>query len=166
MARVPGCETNLLAAKANGADLRLVYSPLDALDIARTNPGKEVVFFAVGFETTAPTTAMTVYRARQEGIKNFSLLVSHVLVPPAIEAILSSPANTVQGFLAAGHVCTVMGYEAYMPLAEKFDVPIVVTGFEPVDIVQGVYLCLRQLEEGRTNIRVPFALAETRLHKG
>jgi hydrogenase expression/formation protein HypD len=159
MARVPGTETNLLTAKARGADLRLVYSPLDAVQIARDNPGKEVVFFAVGFETTAPATAMAVHRARQEGIDNFSMLVAHVLVPPAMEAILSSPSRTIQGFLAAGHVCAVMGYEEYMPISAKYRVPIVVTGFEPLDILQGLHMCLRQLEEGRAEVENQYARA-------
>ena len=152
MLRVPGTRTDLLAAKAGGADVRMVYSPLDAVDIARANPSREVVFFAVGFETTAPANAMAVYRAAREGIRNFSSLVSHVLVPPAIEAILGSPANRVQGFLAAGHVCTVMGFDEYEPLARRYRVPIVVTGFEPLDILQGVTMCVRQLEEGRSDV--------------
>ena len=152
MLRVPGSTTDLLAVKAAGGDVRIVYSPLDAVKIARENPKKEVVFFAVGFETTAPANAMAVFRAEREGLKNFSLLVSHVLVPPAMEAILSSPNNRVQGFLAAGHVCTVMGYTEYFPIAQKYRVPIVVTGFEPVDILQGVYLCVKQLEEGRFEV--------------
>ena len=139
MLRVPGSKKDLFSAKANGADVRIVYSPLDALKIARNNPDKEVVFFGVGFETTAPTTAMAVYQAKQMGLKNFSLLVSHVLVPPAMEALLSSPNNKVQGFLAAGHVCTVMGYIEYFPISGKYKVPIVVTGFEPLDILQGIY---------------------------
>ena len=159
MARVPGTDTNLLTAKARGADLRLVYSPLDALQIARANPHKQVVFFAVGFETTAPATAMAVHRARQEGFDNFSMLVAHVLVPPAMEAILASPARTIQGFLAAGHVCAVMGYSEYEPISRKFGVPIVVTGFEPLDILQGLYMCLRQLEEGRADVENQYARA-------
>ena len=149
MLRVPGSETDLLSAKARGADVRMVYSPLAAVDIARANPSREIVFFAVGFETTAPANAMAVHRAAHEGLANFSLLVSHVLVPPAIEALLGSPANRVQAFLAAGHVCTVMGFEEYVPLARRYRVPIVVTGFEPLDILQGVTMCVRQLEEGR-----------------
>jgi hydrogenase expression/formation protein HypD len=152
MLRVPGTQTDLLAAKARGADVRMVYSPLDAVDIAKANPSREVVFFAVGFETTAPANAMAVHRAVREGLQNFSLLVSHVLVPPAIEAILGSPANRVQAFLAAGHVCTVMGFEEYEPLARRYHVPIVVTGFEPLDILQGVTMCVRQLEEGRSDV--------------
>ena len=152
MLRVPGTEKDLFTVKAQGGDVRMVYSPLDALKIAEKNPDREVVFFAVGFETTAPTTAMAVYQAAQKGMTNFSLLVSHVLVPPAIEAILSSPNNKVQGFLAAGHVCAVMGYHEYGPLAEKYRVPIVVTGFEPLDILQGLYMCIKQLEEGRAEV--------------
>jgi hydrogenase expression/formation protein HypD len=152
MLRVPGTTRDLLTVKAQGGDIRIVYSPLDALKIARENPVKQVVFFAVGFETTAPANAMAVYRAYQQGIRNFSLLVSHVLVPPAMEAILASPNNRVQGFLAAGHVCTVMGYTEYEPIAEKYRVPIVVTGFEPLDILQGVYMCIKQLEEGRAEV--------------
>ncbi len=152
MLRVPGSEDDLLSVKAKGGDVRILYSPLDALTIARENPGKEVVFFGVGFETTAPATAMAVYQAKQMGLKNFSLLISHVLVPPAMEAILSSPQNRVQGFLAAGHVCTVMGYTEYYPIVEKYRVPIVVTGFEPLDILQGLYMCIKQLEEGRAEL--------------
>jgi hydrogenase expression/formation protein HypD len=152
MLRVPGTQKDLLTVKANGGDVRIVYSPLDALTIAQQNPEKEVVFFAVGFETTAPANAMAVYQARERKIRNFSMLVSHVLVPPAMEAILSSPRNRVQGFLAAGHVCTVMGYTEYEPIAKKYRVPIVVTGFEPLDILQGVYMCIKQLEEGRAEV--------------
>ncbi len=152
MLRVPGSKCDLLSVKAAGGDLRIVYSPLDALKIARENPGRSVVFFAVGFETTAPANAMSVYQAAREGIENYSILVSHALVPPAMEAILSSEENRVQGFLAAGHVCTVMGYTEYYPIAAKYRVPIVVTGFEPVDILQGIYHCARQLEEGRAEV--------------
>ncbi|MBD2483780.1 hydrogenase formation protein HypD [Planktothrix sp. FACHB-1365] len=148
MLRVPGSEKDLLSIKATGADVRIVYNPLDCLKIAQQNPTKQVIFFAVGFETTAPTTAMAVYQAYQQNIKNFSLLVSHVLVPPAMEAILSSPNCQVQGFLAAGHVCTIMGYTEYEPIVEKYQIPIVVTGFEPVDILQGIYFCIQQLENG------------------
>jgi hydrogenase expression/formation protein HypD len=146
MLRVPGSSQDLLSSKAEGGDIRIVYSPLDCLKIAQTNPEKEVVFFGVGFETTAPATAMTVYQAKQQGITNFSLLGSHVLVPPAMRAILASPNCQVQGFLAAGHVCTVMGYKEYETIASQYQVPIIVTGFEPLDILQGVYLCLKQLE--------------------
>jgi hydrogenase expression/formation protein HypD len=152
MLRVPGESGSLLAAKARGADIRMVYSPLDALAIARAHPEREVVFFAIGFETTAPTTAMTVLQAERERLANFSLLVSHVLVPPAIEALLGDPDNGVQGFLAAGHVCTVMGYRDYEPIARRYRIPIVVTGFEPLDLLQGLYLCIRQLEEGRAEV--------------
>jgi len=150
MLRVPGREKDLLTVKAEGGDIRIVYSPMDAVQIAAANPSREVVFFAVGFETTAPANALAVYQASRQEIENFSVLVSHVLVPPAIEAILSAPDNLVEGFLAAGHVCTVMGFREYEPIALKFNVPIVVTGFEPVDIMQGLYLCLCQLEEGRS----------------
>ena len=152
MLRVPGTRHDLLAAKAAGGDVRVVYSPLDAVRLAADNPARHVVFFAVGFETTAPTTAMAAFRARRLGLTNFSLLSAHVLVPPAIEAILSAPGNRVQGFLAAGHVCTVMGYEEYEPLAAKYRVPIVVTGFEPVDILRGILACVRQLEDGRVEV--------------
>jgi len=157
MLRVPGSTTDLLSVKAKGGDVRIVYSPLDALKVAEQNPEKEVVFFAVGFETTAPATAMAVYQAAKKGIKNFSLLVSHVLVPPAMEMLLSSPECRVQGFLAAGHVCTVMGYTEYEPIAAKYRVPIVVTGFEPLDILQGVLMCVRQLEEGRAEVENQYA---------
>lgn len=152
MLRVPGSKKDLFSVKAEGGDIRIVYSPMDALEIAKSNPDKQVVFFAVGFETTAPANAMSVYQAKRQNIKNFSLLVSHVLVPPAIEAILSSPNNQVKGFLAAGHVCTVMGYTEYEPIAKKYKVPIVVTGFEPLDILQGVFLCVKQLEERRWEV--------------
>jgi hydrogenase expression/formation protein HypD len=157
MLRVPGSEKDLFMVKANGGDIRIVYSPLDAVKIARDNPAKEVVFFAVGFETTAPANAMAVHHAKELGVKNFSILVSHVLVPPAIEAVLSSPQNRIQGFLAAGHVCTVMGYTEYEPIAAKYKVPIVVTGFEPVDILQGIYMCVKQLEEGRYEVENQYA---------
>ena len=156
MLRVPGHDGSLLAARARGADVRMVYSPLDALTIARDNPDRQVVFFAIGFETTAPATAMTVAQAARDGVENFSLLVSHVLVPPAIEALLSAPDNRVQGFLAAGHVCTIMGYWQYEPLARRFGVPIVVTGFEPIDLLQGLYMCIRQLEDGRAEVENPY----------
>ncbi len=152
MLRVPGNSRDLLAVKAQGGDVRIVYSPMDAVKIAQENPARQVVFFAVGFETTAPANAMAVFHAWQSGVRNFSLLVSHVLVPPAMETILSSRTNRVQGFLAAGHVCTVMGFTEYEPIAEKYGVPIVVTGFEPVDILQGIYMCVRQLEEGRAEV--------------
>ncbi|HEV2436271.1 MAG TPA: hydrogenase formation protein HypD [Verrucomicrobiae bacterium] len=157
MLRVPGSTTDLLSVKARGGDVRMVYSPLDALKIAEQNPDKEVVFFGVGFETTAPATAMAVYQAAEKGLKNFSMLVSHVLVPPAMEALLSSPNCKVQGFLAAGHVCTVMGYEEYFPIARKYHVPIVVTGFEPLDIFQGVLMVVQQLESGRAEVENQYA---------
>ena len=162
MLRVPGRARDLLAVKAAGGDVRIVYSPLDALRIARDNPAREVVFFAVGFETTAPANAMAVYQARQQGLGNFSLLVSHVLVPPAMEAILASPANRVQAFLAAGHVCAVMGYEEYEPIASRYRVPIVVTGFEPLDILQGITLAVRQLEAGRAVVENQYRRAVQR----
>jgi hydrogenase expression/formation protein HypD len=157
MLRVPGSSTDLLTVKAEGGDVRMVYSPLDAVKIAQNNVHKKVVFFAVGFETTAPANAMAVWQAKRLGLKNFSILCSHVLVPPAIEALLSSPGNRVQGFLAAGHVCTVMGYEEYIPLASRYHTPIVVTGFEPVDILQGVYMTVKQLEEGRAEVENQYA---------
>lgn len=162
MLRVPGSQGDLLSCKARGADVRMVYSPLDALKLAQANPEKQVVFFAVGFETTAPANAMTVYQAAQLGLTNFSILVSHVLVPPAIEAILSAEGNRVQAFLAAGHVCAVMGYTEYEPLAQKYRVPFVVTGFEPLDIIQGVYMAVKQLEEGRAEVENQYARAVTR----
>ncbi len=162
MLRVPGRSRDLLSVKATGGDVRIVYSPLDALATAVAQPSREVVFFAVGFETTAPANAMAVFQAAQCGVRNFSILVSHVLVPPAMEAILSSPTNRVQGFLAAGHVCTVMGFEEYEPIARRYRVPIVVTGFEPVDILQGVYMCVRQLEEGRAEVENQYARAVRR----
>jgi hydrogenase expression/formation protein HypD len=162
MLRVPGSVKDLLTVKAAGGDVRIVYSPLDAVKLAQQNPDKKIVFFAVGFETTAPANAMSVWQAKQLGLKNFSILCSHVLVPPAMEAILSSPANRVQGFLAAGHVCTVMGYEEYIPLAIKYRVPIVITGFEPVDILQGILMTVKQLEEGRTEVENQYARAVRR----
>ncbi len=152
MLRVPGSECDLLQVRARGGEVRVVYSPLDALDVARRNPDKEVVFFAVGFETTAPANAMAVWRASELGVKNFSVLVSHVTVPPAMVAILESPDNRVQGFLAAGHVCTVMGWTEYEPLASRYGVPIVVTGFEPLDILEGIWMAVQQLEQGRAEV--------------
>jgi len=152
MLRVPGSSADLFSVKAAGGDVRIVYSPTDAVQIAVQNPDKQVVFFAVGFETTAPANAMSVFQAKQMGVTNYSVLVSHVLVPPAMEVILSSPENRVQGFLAAGHVCTVVGYEAYEPIAKRYKVPIVVTGFEPLDLLQGIYMCVLQLEEGRCQV--------------
>jgi hydrogenase expression/formation protein HypD len=152
MLRVPGSTTDLLSVKAKGGDVRMVYSPLDAVKLAEQNPAREIVFFGVGFETTAPATAMAVFQAFQKGLKNFSMLISHVLVPPAMEALVSSPNCRVQGFLAAGHVCAVMGYEEYFPLAAKYRVPIVVTGFEPLDILQGILMVVQQLESGRAEV--------------
>lgn len=152
MLRVPGSGRDLFTVKSEGADVRVVYSPLDALEIAKQNPARQVVFFGIGFETTAPANAMTVFQARQLGIRNFSLLVSHVLVPPAIAAIMESPSCRVQAFLAAGHVCSVMGTAQYPPLASKYGVPIVVTGFEPLDILEGIRQAVTQLEEGRAEV--------------
>jgi hydrogenase expression/formation protein HypD len=149
MLRVPGSQGDLFGAKAQGGDVRIVYSPLDALELAHTNPDREIVCFAVGFETTAPAYAMAAIQARRLGLANFSLLAAQVLVPPAIEAILSTPGCRVQGFLAAGHVCTVMGYEEYEDLARRYNVPLVVTGFEPIDVLEGIAMLVRQLEEGR-----------------
>ena len=160
MLRVPGSGgVDLRQVKAEGGDVRVLYSPLDALALAAAHPEREVVFFAVGFETTAPAHALLVEQARARGLTNVSLLVSHVLVPPAIEAILTAPANRVQGFLAAGHVCTIMGVDEYRPLAARYRVPIVVTGFEPLDILQGVLLCVRQLEEGRAEVETQYSRA-------
>ncbi|KUI20092.1 hydrogenase formation protein HypD [Mycobacterium sp. GA-2829] len=149
MLRVPGSEKDLFRVKSEGGDVRVVYSPLDALTVARQNPDRQVVFFGIGFETTAPANAMTVYQARRLGITNFSLLVSHVLVPPAISAIMESPTCRVQAFLAAGHVCSVMGTDEYPPLCDKYGIPIVVTGFEPLDILEGIRRTVVQLEAGR-----------------
>ena len=152
MLRVPGSDSDLFRIKSAGGNIRIIYSPLDALKIARENPDKQVVFFGIGFETTAPANAMAVFQAKQQGLTNFSMLVSHVLVPPAMEAIMSSPVNRVQAFLAAGHVCSVMGYEEYAPLAEKYKVPIVVTGFEPLDVLEGIRKVVVQLETGRHEV--------------
>jgi hydrogenase expression/formation protein HypD len=159
MLRVPGSQKDLLTVKAEMGNVRMVYSPLDALKIAQENPKKRVVFFGVGFETTAPANAMAVWQARRMGVKNFSLLCSHVLVPPAMEAILSSPSNHVQGFLAAGHVCAIMGYEEYIPLASRYAIPIVVTGFEPLDLLQGIAMTVKQLEEGRHEVENQYTRA-------
>ncbi len=159
MLRVPGSKEDLLAVKAAGGDVRMVYSPLDAVALARKHPDRQVVFFAVGFETTAPANALAVLQAKRYGLRNFSLLVSHVRVPPAIEALLSSPENRVQGFLTAGHVCTVMGTAEYEPLAARHRVPMVVTGFEPLDILQGILLCVRQLERGQARVENAYARA-------
>jgi len=157
MLRVPGSRTDLFGVKSAGGDVRIVYSPLDALQIARTHPDREVVFFGVGFETTAPATAMAVHQAHREGLKNFFLLAAHVLVPPAMSALLESPTNRVQAYLAAGHVCTVMGWKAYEAVRAKYGVPIVVTGFEPVDLLDGVLAAVRQLEEGRAEVENRYA---------
>jgi hydrogenase expression/formation protein HypD len=162
MLRVPGSIKDLLSVKAEGGDLRIVYSPLDAVRIAQQNPTKKVVFFAVGFETTAPANAMSVWQAKKLGLRNFSILCSHVLVPPAMKALLSSPSNLIQGFLAAGHVCTVMGYEEYFPISKEFKVPIVVTGFEPVDILQGILMTVKQLEESRAEVENQYSRAVRR----
>ncbi|MDT5039512.1 MAG: hydrogenase expression/formation protein HypD [Actinoplanes sp.] len=153
MLRVPGSSKDLFGVKSAGGDVRVVYSPLDALRIARENPDRQVVFFGIGFETTAPANAMTVYQAKRLGVPNFSLLVSHVLVPPAIAAIMESPRCRVQAFLAAGHVCSVMGTAQYPALAEKYRVPIVVTGFEPLDILEGIRQTVVQLEAGRHELQ-------------
>ncbi len=157
MLRVPGTADDLLTVKARGGDVRIAYAPLDTVRIAKEHPDKQVVFFAVGFETTAPANAMAVVQAKREGLTNFSVLVSHVLVPPAMEAILSSARNRVQGFLAAGHVCAVMGFQEYEPLAATYRVPIVVTGFEPLDVLQGIAMCVAQLESGRAEVENQYA---------
>lgn len=162
MLRVPGSQHDLLSMKAQGSDVRMVYSPLDAVKLAQKHPERQVVFFAVGFETTAPGNAMAVWQARQLGLTNFSSLCSHVLVPPAMAALLSSPDALVQGFLAAGHVCTIMGFWEYEPIAAQYRVPIVVTGFEPLDLLQGIYMTLKALEEGRWGIENQYARAVTR----
>lgn len=159
MLRVPGNGIDLLTAKARGGDVRIVYSPLDAVGIAKANPAKQVVFFAVGFETTAPANAMSVLLAERDGVQNFSILTSHVLVPPAMRAILGAPDNRVQGFLAAGHVCTIMGTEEYGPIARDYRAPIIITGFEPVDILEGILLCVKQLESGRTEVENAYSRA-------
>ena len=162
MLRVPGSQVDLLILKSRGADVRIVYSPLDCLNIAKANPEKKVVFFAIGFETTAPANAMAVWRAKQEGIQNFSILVSHVLVPPAITSILQSPMNRVQGFLGPGHVCAVMGYEEYEPISARYKVPIVITGFEPMDLLEGVLMTVRQLEAGKAEVKNQYGRVVTR----
>jgi hydrogenase expression/formation protein HypD len=162
MLRVPGSSKSLFDVKAEGGDVRIVYSPLDALKLARATPQRQVVFFAVGFETTAPANAMAAWQADHDDIENFSLLVSHVLVPPAMEALLSSDNCVVQGFLAAGHVCTIMGFEEYFPIAEKYRVPIVVTGFEPLDILEGILMTATQLEENRHDVENQYARAVRR----
>ena len=162
MLRVPGSACDLQQVRARGGDVRVVYSPLDALELAIRHPERQVVFFAVGFETTAPANAMAVWRARELGVRNFSVLVSHVTVPPAMTAILDAPDNRVQGFLAAGHVCSVMGWTEYEPIAARYKVPIVVTGFEPVDILEGIAMAVRQLEEGRHEVENQYVRAVRR----
>ena len=159
MLRVPGSEKDLFRVKSEGGDVRIVYSPLDALKIARENPDKEVVFFGIGFETTAPANAMAVYLAKQQDAVNFSMLVSHVQVPPAIEAIMQSPQNRVQAFLAAGHVCSVMGYWQYVSICEKYRVPVVVTGFEPLDVLEGIRRAVQQLQDGRYEVENAYSRA-------
>ena len=162
MLRVPGSSQSLFDAKALGADVRIVYSPLDALNLARANPDREVVFFAVGFETTAPANAMAVWEAKRQNVSNFSMLVSHVLVPPAMETILSSADCRVQAFLAAGHVCMVMGFEEYVPISRKYRVPVIVTGFEPLDLLEGIQMAIAQLESGRAEVENQYARAVRR----
>jgi len=162
MLRVPGSESDLFRVKAAGGDVRIAYSPMDALRVARENPDRRVVFFAVGFETTAPANAMTVWQAKREGLRNFSLLVSHVLVPPAIRLLLGSRSNRVQGFIAPGHVCTVMGYTEYEELAAQFHVPFVVGGFEPLDLLEAILMLVKQLEEGRAEVENQYVRSVTR----
>jgi hydrogenase expression/formation protein HypD len=162
MLRVPGSRGDLLSLKSRGADVRIVYSPLDAVNLAAANPDKKVVFFAIGFETTAPPNAMAVWLAKHRGLKNFSVLVSHVLVPPSMTAILQSPGNRVQGFLGPGHVCTVMGYTEYEPIAKHYHVPIVITGFEPVDMLDGVLRTVQQLEAGQATVENQYSRAVRR----
>ena len=157
MLRVPGSSKSLLEVKSAGADVRILYSPLEAVQLAQQNPEKEVVFFAVGFETTAPANALSVIQADKLGVNNYSILASHVLVPPAMEALLSDPDNTINGFLAAGHVCTIMGMEEYYPIAEKYKTPIVVTGFEPLDLLQGILMTVMQLEKGEYKVENQYA---------
>jgi hydrogenase expression/formation protein HypD len=152
MLRVPGSERSLLQAKANGADVRILYSPLEAVKLAQENPQRQVVFFAVGFETTAPANALSVLHAQRLGLTNYSILASHVLVPPAMEAVLDDEDNVIQGFLAAGHVCTIMGIDEYYPIVDKYHLPIVITGFEPVDLLQGILMTVKQLESGQAKL--------------
>ena len=157
MIRVPGSKKSLLEAKATGGDLRILYSPLEAVSIAKENPDKEVVFFAVGFETTAPANALSVLHAEKEGLNNYAILASHVLVPPAMEAILDDDLCNIDAFLGAGHVCAIMGIQQYYPLAKKYKPPIVITGFEPLDLVQGIFMAVKQLEEGRFEVENQYA---------
>jgi len=162
MMRVPGGGADLLSTRANGTDVRMVYSPLDAVKIAQDNPDREVVFFAIGFETTAPANAAAVHEAHRSRLRNFSILSAQVRVPPALEAILSAPACGIHGILAAGHVCTVMGFIEYEPIAKRFGIPVVVTGFEPVDILQGIHMTVRQLERGAASVENQYSRAVTR----
>jgi len=162
MLRVPGSLKDLLSVKAEGGDIRMVYSPLDALNIAEANPAKKVVFFAIGFETTAPANALSVKEARRRGLKNYSILSSHVLVPPAMKAILTSKNTKIQAFLAAGHVCTIMGYGEYLPIAKEFNIPVVITGFEPVDIMEGIFHAVRMLESGENEVHNAYSRAVTK----
>jgi hydrogenase expression/formation protein HypD len=164
MLRVPGSRSDLLSLKSRGSDVRIVYSPLDALQLARDTPDRQVVFFGIGFETTAPANAMALFQAKRQGIPNFSMLVSHVLVPPSIAAIMQAPGNRVQGFLGPGHVCAVMGWKQYESLAERYRVPIVVTGFEPIDLLEGILMTVRQLEEGRAVVENQYVRTVT--HEG
>jgi hydrogenase expression/formation protein HypD len=157
MLRVPGSKKSLLEAKAEGADIRILYSPLEAVKIAEENPDREVVFFAVGFETTAPANALSVVHAHRSGLDNYSILASHVLVPPAIEAVMVDDETRIQGFLAAGHVCTIMGMEEYYPLVDRFKVPVVITGFEPIDLLQGILMTVQQLEKGEYKLENQYA---------
>src|SRR6059058_1717009 len=159
MLRVPGSRGDLLRLKSQGSDVRIVYSPLDAVNLAAAHPDRHVVFFAIGFETTAPPNAMAVWLARRRGLKNFSVLVSHVLVPPAITAILQAPGNRVQGFLGPGHVCTVVGCTEYEPIARRYKVPIVITGFEPLDLLEGILRTVQQLEAGKADVENPYSRA-------
>ncbi len=162
MLRVPGSEKDLLSVKAEGGDVRMVYSPLDALKIAEDNPDKKVVFFAIGFETTAPANALSVKEAKRRGLNNYSILSSHVLVPPAMKAILNSKTSRIQAFLAAGHVCTIMGYSEYIPITREYKVPIVITGFEPVDILQGIFHATQMLEQGKNDVYNAYSRAVTK----
>jgi hydrogenase expression/formation protein HypD len=162
MLRVPGSNGDLFRVRAEGANVRIVYSPMDCLKIAQANPDKQVVFFAIGFETTAPANAMAVFQAKNMGLRNFSLLVSHVVVPPSMTGILQSPLNRVQGFLGPGHVCAVMGWREYEPIAARYKVPIVITGFEPIDLLEGILLTVRQLEQGRSEVENQYARAVSR----
>ena len=162
MLRVPGSESDLFRIRAEGGNVKVVYSPLDCLKLARANPGKKVVFFAIGFETTAPANAMAVWQAREQGLDNFSVLVSHVLVPPAMTGILESPGNRVQAFLGPGHVCAITGWTEYEPIVDRYRVPVVITGFEPIDLLQGILMSVRQLEQGRAELENAYARAVRR----